>query len=217
MKNIIRYTYNDVDFSIDEDGELCSLFDNQADVRDVFIPSKLYIGDKIIPITSIGSGVCRCAFSKVTISDEIKDVKPQAFSHSYIDEVVWPKGCKTIPHMCFAFSNVGKVYNIDNVVRIGERAFQESSIRAINWPSACKTIPFACFSDSFLTNIINADQVNKVDECAFSGCNKLEKLDLSGSFLLNVEKHAFAGLAPEIVDLPYYYSVEALSTAFQYA
>lgn len=151
------------------DDELFGINTVSDDVRDVYIPHVFPSG---AVINSIGSCFCSQkwgSYGKITIDDNISDIKKSAFGNSSVKEVVWSASCLEIPERCFDSSDIVKLSNIDNVVDVGRKAFVNSKICSIKWPKNCDSIPVGCFHDSGLKAISNLDHVAHIGEFAFRG------------------------------------------------
>lgn len=161
-------THNEVIFTIDD--ETNSLIrmrrSRESRVLEVFIPHNFPTGERI---DYLAEEFCEESFDKVIIDEGIR-ISANAFQRALINEVVWPKSCKTIPTCCFYNSNVEKVTNIEHVTKIGAAAFYGSDIEEFIWPSGCFEIPAKCFRSSCLKKLLNIDHITKIGPSVFTFC-----------------------------------------------
>lgn len=165
-KTIIK---DGVKFTIDTTNNYLYEMENmdRCEVCDVFIPHVLEPG---VVIDAIDSDFCRGGFRKVTISDEIPDIRPYAFYEAVIGEIVWPASHTSIPLECFQESTLGTVSNIDTVTHIGTSAFAGCAIKKLVWPSKCFEIPQKCFINGRVSDLTNVGHVSSIGDEAFAGC-----------------------------------------------
>jgi hypothetical protein len=172
---------------------------NGTKINELVIPSACIIKGKEVPIRKIGKRVfkvCSNAYSdntanekalanfrhqikRLVISDGIEEIEEEAFKETYIDDVIWPASCKTIPADCFAMSKLQSIKNIDKVTEIQENAFSIcEKMTDIDWPAGCTIIPDDCFFlCKELIEINGLDNVEEVGFEAFSYCSSLESFD----------------------------------------
>ena len=121
---------DEIDFLLNWDGLLLTYRNVDYHKKvDVVIP-------KVFPdgfvVKSISSYSCVGNFRKVTISDEICDIRCGAFGDAKIEEICWSAGCTTIPDQCFERSTLRKITNVANISEIGEYAFSQTNLEEID-------------------------------------------------------------------------------------
>lgn len=178
----IKITFNDTVFAIFKETcagcEKAVLYDmiNLKEGNNVIIPSKFPTGEKI---DVIGKYVYNQGMSKscgtVTISNEIRTVRKEAFGGLEAKKVVWSSGCREIPYRCFANSSIFEISNIQDVTSIESEAFAATNIESIAWPQNCHEIPMFCFDMSGIKEILNIEEVTKIGASAFSN-SSLERI-----------------------------------------
>lgn len=124
-----------------------------------------------ITITTLGSYFLKggSIFDRIIVDDNIAFIEPMAFALADAKEVVWPKGCRTIPSKCFAMSKIKVLSNIYDVNEVKREAFQHCNIPHLVWPSRCYRIPAKCFLKANIGRISNIGHVETVGSEAFMG------------------------------------------------
>lgn len=151
---------------------------------------------------------------RISNIEDVTKIKCNAFDYSYITHFDWPAGCKEIPVCCFSKSALKVISNIDNVTKIGRGAFSGCDIKRFKWPSGCDTIPDECFFFSKLQSISNVEHVTRLGKESFSHC-KLKSLDMSNLAISDIGAHSFAGILPDNITLPYYFSKDDCELMFR--
>lgn len=108
-----------VGFKVNSKGVLKRIV-NFGDRVDVNIPSVLPDGTQI---KAIDTEFCCGLFGRVTISDDIAEIRKEAFGHAKVHEVVWPAACTKVPELCFFMSGVRKIHNLNRIIDIEDYAF----------------------------------------------------------------------------------------------
>lgn len=164
-KTIIK---DGVKYTVDMTNNYLHMMENVGELCDAFIPHVLEPG---VIIDTIDGEFCRGRFGKITISDEISNIRPYAFYGAVIEEIVWPASHTSIPLECFQESTLGTVSNIDNVTHIGTSAFAGCAIKKLVWPSKCFEIPQKCFINGRVSDLTNVGHVSSIGDEAFAGCS----------------------------------------------
>lgn len=108
-----------VSLEVDSEGEVVFL-NNFGPAVDVTIPAVLPDGNEV---TAISSNFCKGQFNKITIENDISNVRAQAFCNAHVKEIVWPLSCHEIPELCFWGSDICSVSNTEGVRSIRNKAF----------------------------------------------------------------------------------------------
>ena len=108
-----------VDFKVNSEGVLKRIM-NFGDRVDVNIPSVLPDGTRI---KAIDTEFCWGLFGTVTISNDITEIRREAFGYAKVHEVVWQAACTKVPELCFFMSGVRKIHNLNEITDIEDYAF----------------------------------------------------------------------------------------------
>ena len=218
--SVVIITENFVEYHIDDSGVLLKMLNKGITDRSVTIK---HILDSGHVINALGKHFAEYEeFYEIVVSDEICEVKTEAFAFCYAKKVRWSSGCKKIPALCFRSSRVNEVTNVDHVTSICREAFAASKLKTFRWPTCCKKIPARCFIVSYLSSISNIDHVKSVGAGAFEACyidklvwpshcpviprecfrNTVSLRNITNlQNVLSIEERAFFGLQLENVDL----------------
>lgn len=107
---------------------------------------------------------------KLVLPDTIEYIDNGAFFGTVINEVVWAKGCSTIPGECFSGSSINKISNVDDVLVIKSRAFYAcEDLVNVSFPN-CKIVDAQAFSRCISLTNASFPSVKEVYSYAFSSC-----------------------------------------------
>lgn len=167
-----------------------------------YIPKHCFSDSKLKEINNISNIECikKGAFDSCYLigeldlnSAKIKDIESFAFNCcSYLESVIWPSDCESIPPSCFYSTRLSNISNIEHVEFIGAKALASSAIKTLDlssnkveevglgafegcydleeiiWSENCETIPPLCFSHcSKLSSIKNTKSVKYIQNFAF--------------------------------------------------
>lgn len=181
---------------------------------ELYIPAVFPNGEHVF---LIGQACCNGFYDKVIIDDNIHSVEQGAFKNLCADELVWTSGCNYIPAHCFQGSCIRRIFNIEHITEIGEGAFARTWIKRFTWPAACSVIPRECFAYSGLKSILSLKNVSCIEASAFRDAKDLNDVDLSSSFVIEVQRTAFAGVNKDAVAFSYYISEDIIESAFSFS
>lgn len=139
---------------------------NFGEPVDLHIPAVLPGG---VEIRGIGSNIFVSIDTWKRVSfDENIEVSLCSFRNITADTLVWPKGQKEIPDLCFSNASIGTILGMEDVTFVGYEAFEHSRMQTLTWPSATPTVPKFCFQYASIENIKGLENVVSVEEGAFS-------------------------------------------------
>lgn len=149
--------------------------------------------------------------------EHVTEIGEGAFAGTWIKRFTWPENCKKIPADCFRKSRLNFICKIENVEKIGRGAFRNTMLETINWPVACSVVPRECFAYSGLKSILGLKNVSRIEASAFRDTKDLNDVDLSSSFVIEVQRTAFAGINKDAVTFSYYISEDIIESAFSFS
>ena len=154
-----------------------------------------------------------CHIGIVKGLENVLRVSSGAFTRVVINTLVWPSLAKNIPCRCFKYADIKDLSGLDGVINIEPHAFWGSKIKHIKWPQSVKSIPMGCFFCSEIESVTGVENVVSIGAHAFE-YSKLKSLDLFTNNVIMIEAHAFRGVDPSNIVIPYYMDPETFNTFF---
>lgn len=114
----------------------------------------------------------------LTIPDDVKIIRKQAFEDVYVQEVILPAGIESIEDEAFRHSTLKKI-DLTNVKVMGNNVFESSGLREVTYSKYLTYVPEMCFKNTKLSKFDIPKQVTDLKPYCLANTN-LEKIDLSG-------------------------------------
>ncbi len=150
---------------------------------DVIIPSTVTYNTRTLHITSIGPNAFGSCYelSSVVIPNSIVTIKEGAFS-----------GCSSLSSVTLG----------NSIETIQMYAFAGTKITSLEIPNSVTSIGVEAFRYSYITNLVIPDNISYIGNRAFSGCSKLESVNI-GSGLTSLSEGLFNGCKSlTYIDIP---------------
>lgn len=114
----------------------------------------------------------------LTIPDDVKIIRKQAFEDVYVQEVILPAGIESIEDEAFRHSTLKKI-DLTNVKVMGNNVFESSGLREVTYSKYLTYVPEMCFKRTKLAEFKVPKQVKILENSCFENTN-LKTIDLSG-------------------------------------
>jgi hypothetical protein len=146
--------------------------------------------------------------NKVVINSQLKEIGADAFSLTFLREIVFPESAalNKIERSAFAGCHLKSIILPFGLETIESNAFGSNEISTIILPLSLKSIGAYAFSSNNISEIVIPSEVSSIGESAFA-FNKIKSLrftnDTSTSPEIIIKDYAFFSNEIESVEMPY--------------
>ena len=158
---------------------------------------KVYAFGEVVHVPNVVNVIGKDAFSssymdEVVLPNSVKVIAEDAFKYSKLKKINIPKSLGVIGTR--AFYNTTKLEHIDlplKISKLKESTFEGSGIKEIEIPNNVKTIERKCFKDcSDLLSVTIHEGIDVIPESCFENCLSLKQVTLPEG-IISIEKNAF--------------------------
>ena len=191
-------TINEIEYTVNEDGQSASVTDAGESITTADIPATVAIGGTSYPVTTIGSYAfffCT-SLQSITLPEGLQSIGEYAFYYcSTLQSIDLPQWLQSIDKAAFACCYALKSVTFPQWLQtIGESAFHEcTALQSIDLPESLQTIGNYAFHGCYdLQSVTFPQWLQTIGHYAFRYCTTLRSITLP-STLAGIGQMAFKG------------------------